>query len=374
MGLNETDRISLGYSLNVGLMMNTLVGASQSTPVGINQTTNVGENITLKAGQSITLKVGASVLVQESDSAHCEPRCDVLLAHATGYAPEGKPAPRRPVGVKVGDWHRLWLTLGITLLLTACFSGNGLGNSFMSFSYPAKKFFKGHYLLMAQAIERNDMEQLKQLAQGQDLSLKGDKDMDLMWFAIARENFDAIRTLVELGVNPDEMTAEGIGSALQYTFMKHDDTRFLRAMLDGGLSPNHRHPRQKLMLQRGVFGGLEHVKLLLERGTHIDDTDSIGGTALHTATTSVEPDTAIFLIDQGADFKTHKTNGSSVSWSVYLSVQDMRPGNPIHTKYLELRDLMIEKGAKWPPDSPIEVRDQMRARGENPPVPPGQPR
>ncbi|WP_092383267.1 ankyrin repeat domain-containing protein [Halopseudomonas salegens] len=270
--------------------------------------------------------------------------------------------------------RRNWLILGLTLLLTACFPGSGQGSRFMNHSYPASTFFEGHYLLLARAIERNDMAQLRQLAEGQDLSLKGEKDMDLMWFAIANENFDAIQTLVELGVNPDAQIAQGIGSALQFTFMKHDDTRYLKAMLDGGISPNHQHPRQELMLQRGVFGGLEHVKLLLERGTHIDARDSIGGTALHSATTSVEPDIAIYLVNQGADFNTYKTNGSSVSWSVYLSVQDMRPGNPIHTQFLELRDLMIEKGAKWPPDSPIEVRDQMRARGENPPVPPGQPR
>ncbi len=270
--------------------------------------------------------------------------------------------------------RRTWLAWGASTLLTACLPAIGQGNRFMSKTYRAEEFFKGHYLLMAQAIERNDMGQLKQLAQGQDLSLKGEKDMDLMWFAIARENFDAIRTLVELGVNPDNQIAQGIGNALQFTFMKHDDVRYLKAMLDGGLSPNHMHPRQNLMLQRGVFGGLEHVKLLLQRGTRINDRDSIGGTALHTATTSVEPDIAIYLINQGADFNTHKTNGSSVSWSVYLSVQDMRPGNPIHTKFLELRDLLISKGAKWPPDSPIEVRDQMRARGEKPAVPPGQPR
>lgn len=244
----------------------------------------------------------------------------------------------------------------------------------MSYSYPATKFFKGHYLLMAQAIERNDMPQLEQLAQGQDLSLKGEQDMDLMWFAIAHENFDAIRTLVELGVNPDEHIAQGIGSALQFTFMKHDDTRFLEAMLDGGLSPNHRHPRNKMILQRGVFGGLEHVKLLLERGARIDDRDSIGATALDEAITRSKPDIAIYLVQQGADFNTYITVGASTTWAAYLAINDTRPGNPIHEQFLQLRDLMIEKGAKWPPDSPIEVRDQMRARGENPPVPPGQPR
>ena len=244
----------------------------------------------------------------------------------------------------------------------------------MNKTYRAEEFFKGHYLLMAQAIERNDMAQLKQLARGQDLGLKGEKDMDLMWFAIARENFDAIRTLVELGVNPDEQTAEGIGSALQFTFMKHDDTRYLKAMFDGGLSPNHQHPDYHLMLQRGVFGGLEHVKLLLQRGTHINARDSIGRTALDEAISRRKPDIGIYLVHQGADFNTYTTVGSSTTWGVHLAINGTRPGNPIHNKFVELRDLMIRKGAKWPPDSPIEVRDQMRARGERPVVPPGQPR
>ncbi len=270
--------------------------------------------------------------------------------------------------------RRTWLAWGASTLLTACLPAIGQGNRFMSKKYRAEEFFKGHYLLMAQAIEHNDIARLKQLAQGQDLGLKGDKDMDLMWFAILQENFDAITALVALGVNPDKQTAKGIGSALEFTFMKHDDTRYLKAMLDGGLSPNHRQPRQKMMLERGVFGGLEHVKLLLQRGTRINDRNSIGGTALDEAISIRAPDIAIYLVRQGADFNTHWTNGASTTWGVHLAVNGTRPGNPIHTQFLELRDLLISKGAKWPPNSPIEVRDQMRARGENPPVPPGQPR
>jgi len=125
----------------------------------------------------------------------------------------------------------------LAALLSACLPGLSQGNRFMNKTIRAQDFFKEHALLMAHAIERNDMAQLKQLAHGQDLDLKGDKDMSLMWFAIARENFDAIRTLVELGVNPDKQLAEGIGSALDFTFMKHDDTRYLQAMLAGDCRP-----------------------------------------------------------------------------------------------------------------------------------------
>ena len=227
----------------------------------------------------------------------------------------------------------------------------------MSAKYPATTFFRGHYLEMAQAIEANDIPRLERLAQGQDLMLKGEKDMSLIWFAILHEKFDAISALIRLGVNPDRQTAKGLGSALEWTFIKHDDIRYLKAMLDGGLDPNYKRPdNYTLMLQRGVFGGLEHVKLLLSRGTRINDRDSIGGTALYEAITSVEPDIAIYLVQQGADLNVASVNGVTPAWSVQLAVQGTRPGNPIHEKFLQLRDLMIKKGVKWPPLPPAEVR------------------
>jgi len=260
-----------------------------------------------------------------------------------------------------------YLTVLVLILLAAC-TILGQGHR----AYHAQTFFTGDDLLMAEAIEHNDMPRLKQLAQGRDLGRKGEKDMTLMWFAIMRENFDAIRTLVELGVNPDEQRTESFGTALHFSFMAHQDTRYLKAMLDGGLSPNHQSPGNSPLLHRGVFGGLEHVKLLLQRGTRINDrTAGVGYTALDEAISRVKPDIAIYLVQQGADFNTHTVNGASTAWAVHLAINGTRPGNPVHEKFLELRDLLIAKGAKWPPDSPVEVREQMRARGETPVVPYG---
>lgn len=44
---------------------------------------------------------------RESDFAPFKPRCDVLLTHATGYSLDGKAHPAFPVGVGVGDWHKM---------------------------------------------------------------------------------------------------------------------------------------------------------------------------------------------------------------------------------------------------------------------------
>lgn len=269
-----------------------------------------------------------------------------------------KPPSKQP------RWQRRGMMAALAALLTACMPTPSLGNRFMSQQYRAEDFFRGHYLEMAKAIETGDMPRLKQLAQGQDLLLKGEQDMDLLWFAILREQFDAISALIALGVNPDAQIAQGLGSALEAAFQKQDDPRFLRAMLDGGLDPNHRYPQRKLMLQRGVAAGLAHVQLLLARGTRINDQDSIGANALYEAINRVKPDIAAYLIEQGADVHAPTVNGVTPAWSIHESIEEMRPGQPVRAQFEQLRERLIRQGETWPPLTPAQVRVQMQARGD----------
>lgn len=51
-------------------------------------------------------EVNLTSVVQESDYAPFKPRCDILFAHAVAYAPQGKPAERIAVGVRIGDWEK----------------------------------------------------------------------------------------------------------------------------------------------------------------------------------------------------------------------------------------------------------------------------
>lgn len=54
----------------------------------------------------------SSSCIQESDFAPYKPKCDILLAHATAYAPEGKPHTRWPVGIRIGDWQKILTVTG----------------------------------------------------------------------------------------------------------------------------------------------------------------------------------------------------------------------------------------------------------------------
>lgn len=218
-------------------------------------------------------------------------------------------------------------------------------------------FFTGKPLQVAKAIAAGDASAIKSLAAGVNVSQPGDRGMTLLWFAMqpAQPRFEAVRVLVALGVDPDKQSAKGIGTALDFAVM-NEDLRYLQAMLDGGLSPNHSSPNKDGLLQRaaGPDGSLAHVKLLIERGAKLDLRDEIGGTALHSAVNARQPEVALLLLQSGAKAGTVKSNGVSVAWSVQNAINRQQPG-PMRSAFEQVRDLMIRQGVKFPPEPPPAV-------------------
>ena len=258
----------------------------------------------------------------------------------------------------------------------------GMGKIFKTTN--PEQFFDGRMLDMARAIQSNDMARLRQLAVGQNLNQPGRQDMSLLWFAIqpGQLNTEAVKTLVSLGADPAANPIKDFGSPLDYVFMSRkspgDTTglKLLQAMLDGGMSPNKTEPDGTTLLQMAAGPGsasLAIIQLLLQRGSDINARDRLGATALDQATTADHPGIALYLVQHGAKVDTYTVGGVTMGWSVKLRLDRMQPG-PVRTQFEQLRDLLISKGMKWPPDSPDVVRDQMRARGERVVVPAGKTR
>lgn len=266
--------------------------------------------------------------------------------------------------------HHSLLLLVVLLLASGCQPTQGLT---MSRQHTADEFFTGPHLELARAIERNDMAALRRGAEGVDLTARGDKQMTLMWFALLQQNSDAVRTLVELGVNPSEGAVDimpartPLGAALM-----SDDTQYLEAMLDGGLSPNEASSQGAPLLYQAVISGtLNHVKLLIDRGANVDSrTPTVGRSAFDLSTTSAKPEIAAYLLEQGAEPNIRLENGVTTAWGVHQQIEDLKSG-PLRDEFIKLRDMMIERGVEFPPPSPVEVREQMRAEGLTPRVPPG---
>lgn len=69
------------------------------------------EQVPLVFADVHTGEPGYSATLWETDFAFRKPRCDVI-ANGFAYAPEGRPAQRVPVGIKVGNWSKLFEVVG----------------------------------------------------------------------------------------------------------------------------------------------------------------------------------------------------------------------------------------------------------------------
>lgn len=232
--------------------------------------------------------------------------------------------------------------------------------------FNASDFFEGQRLDAARAIANGNIEQLRAATLGLDIDKPGKKEMTLLWFAIMEKNFEAIRYLVKTGSRPDGQVAEGLGMPIDYA-LRNKDLRFLKAMLDGGLPVNLATPtahRSLLHKAAGAFGAsIEHVKLLVERGADLDAKDDLGETALCAAIDTNQPDRAMYLLDRGASAVIYSVGGVTPAWAVHLTIESQQPGSPMRRDFERLRDRMIVRGAKFPPDPPEKVRAWMKTQG-----------
>src|SRR5690625_1772890 len=257
--------------------------------------------------------------------------------------------------------HRLTLHCAAGILGLLGLSGCVMGKP------AADNHFSGAYLEAARAIMADDMTALRAVGKTlPDIDAPGHKGMTLLWFSLYRENFTAVETLVALGSKPWEQIEQGIGSALHAALL-HKDPRYLKAMLDAGLDPNHTSKGGTPLIHEdaGPAGHtLEHAKLLLEYGADIDARSvQLRMTPLMRAINTERIDVALYLVEQGADVNAFDRIGVSMMWSVQSSIEMLQPGSPLRLDYERLRDRMIEKGAKYPPDPPKVVRAWARAQG-----------
>lgn len=70
-----------------------------------------GEQVPLVMADTFTGEPGLTAPVDEADFAPHKRLCDVLLT-GSAYAPEGRPSPRVPVGLRIGDWHKSFAVVG----------------------------------------------------------------------------------------------------------------------------------------------------------------------------------------------------------------------------------------------------------------------
>ncbi len=254
-----------------------------------------------------------------------------------------------------------------TILLISLFSlvNTALGMGFMGKPLKAKEYFEGQQLVIAEGISGGDLRALYATDDLELLSREGKKELSLMWFAAdtARPNFEAIKVLVEKGVDPTTQALHPFGPMLYYS-LKSSDLRYLTALLDGGFSVNYQDDNNSPLIQlaAGPHGSLDHVKLVLKRGGDISLRDRLGDDALNAALDSDNTDIAKYLIEQGANVHNINHNGVTTVRSVDLTLNRANSGTQFYQEFEEIRKMMIQRGVEFPSKHPKEVKEWMRSK------------
>lgn len=182
------------------------------------------------------------------------------------------------------------------------------------------------------------------LAQGVDINHTGKDNMTPLMWAFGARNKIGFRVLLENGANPN-IVVRGEGSVLTFT-ANVDDPWYLKVALQHGGDPNFYHAgrKQSILIDTVSPGKLSHIKLLLEAGADINETDARGETALMAAASLNQFDIVYYLLQQGADYRISNNWGKTIVDRIERNLID--PNNKLYEWRAKVITFLREQGVK----------------------------
>jgi len=245
------------------------------------------------------------------------------------------------------------LALMLTFIAQGCRQGMDLN---------PQDYFSSQQLVLAKAIERGEVNEVKKLAPNTDLNKPGQQDMTLLFWAINNAIYDKktasrlkiITELVKAGADPLQPRPAGGSSPAEFV-LKGDSGEWIRAMLDGGLSPDARDKihHEPILFETIKAKNTETLKAMLDHGANVDITDSLGNTLLIEAFDFGEYDHVLLLLERGADPDFRGKGGWTMGYQLQRFLDRSKANNEHYQDLIKIKEKLIEHGGKWPPD-PIE--------------------
>lgn len=219
-------------------------------------------------------------------------------------------------------------------------------------------YFSGQQLVLAEDIQRGDIDGVEQLAPQTDLNKPGKQDMTLLFWALGNSINDnktpsrlkIVTLLVKSGADPLQPRPQGKSSPAEFV-LNADSADWINALLDGGLSPD---AKDKMFHEPIIFETIkakntDTLEALLDRGANINITDSLNSTLLFEALNYHAYDHVMLLLKRGADTEIRAKNGWTMGNQLQRYLERAKEGSDEYKKLNEIKELLIQHGGKWPP-------------------------
>lgn len=220
-------------------------------------------------------------------------------------------------------------------------------------------YFSGQQLVLAQAIESGKIDEVKKRLTGTDLNRPGQHDMTLLFWALMNTLYDKktqprlqiVTELIRAGADPLQPRPNGKSSPAEFVLMA-DSGKWIKAMLDGGLSPNAKDCvfDKPIIFQSIEAKNTETLKVMLDRGGNINITDSLGNTLLIDAFDFHSYDHVFLLLERGADPDIRADNGWTLGNQLQRFLRKTKKDSDEYKDLIAIKESLIRHGGKWPPE------------------------
>ncbi len=222
-------------------------------------------------------------------------------------------------------------------------------------------YFSGQQLVLAKAIEHGEVDEVKKLAPETDLNKPGQQDMTLLFWALSNAindkktapQLEIITDLVKTGADPLQPRPAGGSSPAEFV-LKGDSGDWIRAMLDGGLSPDARDKihHQPILFETIKAKNTETLKAMLDHGANVNITDSLGNTLLIEAFDFGEYDHVLLLLERGADPDFRGKGGWTMGYQLQRFLNRSKASDEHYQDLIKIKEKLIQHGGTWPPAPP----------------------
>ncbi|WP_447529871.1 ankyrin repeat domain-containing protein [Vreelandella sp. TE19] len=237
---------------------------------------------------------------------------------------------------------KMWVAiLLMAMALPAC-------ANFSTYSKQPDSYFSDPVqLALAEAAGRGDIEAMQQaLDAGADPNAPGEDGMTpLFWSVTMEANIEAFRYMLGHGGDPNLVVVDeykpGVSTIyLIYQAFKNSDPAFIEVALEAGADPNTQvREENTLLFQPMADEYIDQINLLIARGADVSYRDKFGNTPLYDAVLGDEYQTALALLEAGADPELKNVNDSSAIGAIEM-FRDRRGGK----SYRAFIDALKEKG------------------------------